>query len=528
MFLLAAVALAADPPKADACSDPGASAAYAEGYTSQQAMRTDDALAAYGRCLELDPACVDCQYEIGWSHWSRSEWAETIAAWQKTLEMHPGHSGATAWLPSARQHGSGRPVLRSNGLRVPIGTTSTPEDAPLKLELVARFQNYNSRPSHEADHFDRDVFSPKSARFLPDGSRVYVNSLEGFQTVIYDPTGPSKLRTVEHTFTAEHAALFGGASTVFDYPYNRRSPSGDPNQFSGKPVESELSHDRWMWVPYYRRDFDGGATSPSAVAIIDTTTDQIVRVMPTGPIPKYVAASPDGKWVAIAHWGDNTLGVIDTSSGDPAAFAYRPERLVVERVLSQSGLFGTDRDSTCGYCLRGTVFTPDSSLLLVARMGGGGIAGFDTSTWSYLGTVGGEKPTPRHLVISPDGNTLFVSSNKSGYVNSIPLKAVVDGLRAATGTSVDIEGWTSTFVGGGARTIELSSDGRWLFAASNSTAKLVALRAATLEKVAEVRTDSYTVGLAIAPDGKSAWTTSQGRKGKGGNSVCVYSIREGG
>ena len=36
--------------------------------------------------------------------------------------------------------------------------------------------------------------------------------------------------------------MFGGESTVFGYPYLRKSPSGDPNQFSGKPVESALSH----------------------------------------------------------------------------------------------------------------------------------------------------------------------------------------------------------------------------------------------------------------------------------------------
>ena len=78
-----------------------------------------------------------------------------------------------------------------------------------------------------------------------------------------------------------------------------------------------MSHNgRYLWVPYYRRDYDHGATSPSAVSIIDTTTDKIVRVLPTGPIPKYVAISPD-KWAAIAHWGDNTLGV-SISLGIPA------------------------------------------------------------------------------------------------------------------------------------------------------------------------------------------------------------------
>ena len=55
------------------------------------------------------------------------------------------------------------------------------------LELIARFQNYNAKPSSDADTYDQDVFSPKSANFREDGTRVYVNSLEGFVTMVYDP-----------------------------------------------------------------------------------------------------------------------------------------------------------------------------------------------------------------------------------------------------------------------------------------------------------------------------------------------------
>ena len=290
-------------------------------------------------------------------------------------------------------------------------------------------------------------------------------------------------------------------------------------------MESALSHDgRYLWVPYYRRSWDGGGTSPSAVAIIDTTTDTVVRVMPTGPIPKYVSASADGNWVAITHWGDNTVALIDVSSDDPMEFRYRDERLVVERALSQSGLAGEDRDKACGYCLRGTVFSPDSKTLLVSRMGGGGIAGFDVESGAYLGTVLGMKPTPRHLVVSPDGQTLFVSSNVSGYVSKIDIAVVIEALRAADGKRVPVEGWEAVYVGAGARTIELGPGGRYIFAAVNGRAEIVVIDAATMNIVSRVRTDSYTVGLAVSPDGRYVWTTSQGKKGVGGNSVCVYRV----
>jgi len=346
--------------------------------------------------------------------------------------------------------------------------------------------------------------------------------------VVYDPRALEKVHTIEHTFTEDDAGLFQGQTTVFDYPYMRQSPSGDPNQFSGKPVESALSHnDKYLWVPYYRREFDVGAGSPSAVAVIDTATNDIVRVLPTGPIPKYVAISPDDHWAAITHWGDNTVALIDISSGDPAQFQYRDERLVVERILSQEGLTGSNRDAACGFCLRGTTFTPDGQTLLVARMGSGGIAGFDVASGTYLGTVDGEQPTPRHLVVSPDGQTLFFTSNRSGRVSRIPLATLVAALRGADGGHVDLD-FEDVYVGGGARTLEVSPDGRYLFAAVNGHSQIVVVDTATFDVVSKVRTDSFTVGLAVSPDGRQVWTTSQGRSTRGGgNSVCVYQVTYG-
>lgn len=507
------------------CSTDDATTAYRAGFAAQAAADSDSALRHYLRCLELDPDCVACNYEIGWSYWSRGSWDSTVGAWSRTLELQPDHADAKTWLVQAKERARKAKSPGSDSLRVAVGTVGAPADGPVKLELVARFQNYRASPTAETDHYDRDIYSPKSARFSADGSKVYINSLEGFRTVVYEAAGPSKLGTVSHRFDGDDSALFHGETTVYGYVYNKRPKSGDVNQFSGKPVESALSHEgRYLWVPYYRRSWDGGGTSPSAVAIIDTTTDQVVRVMPTGPIPKYVTSSPDGRWVAISHWGDNTVALIDVSSDDPADFVYRDERLVVEHVLSQAGLAGADRDKECGYCLRGTTFTPDSKTLLVSRMGGGGIAGFDVESGEYLGTVLGMKPTPRHLVISDDGLTLFLSSNVSGYVSRIDLATVVDGLRAAAGKRVQIEGWKAVYVGAGARTISLGPGSRYVFAAVNIKSEIVVIDATTMDIVSRVRTDSFTVGLAVRPDGRQVWTTSQGRGGEGGNSVCVYRV----
>ena len=236
------------------------------------------------------------------------------------------------------------------------------------------FELHPGEPRYGVDVRDPDVLSPKSVRFSRDGAKLYVNALEGGTTLVYAWPSLRKLHRIVHRFGPADSALFGGARTVFGYPYHGLPPGGDPNVFVGRPVESALSADgRWLFVPYYRRSFDRSAQSPSALAVVDAESDRIVRVLPTGPIPKYVAASPDGRLLAVTHWGDNTVGLLDVASGDPARFRY-VARLVVERALDQTPFGGADRDTACGYCLRGTVFTPDARTLLVARMHGGGVA----------------------------------------------------------------------------------------------------------------------------------------------------------
>src|SRR4051812_33097492 len=236
----------------------------------------------------------------------------------------------------------------------------------LRNVLGARVMKAGSLDSTPERH-DREILSPKSVRFSFDGTKVYVNALEGGKTLVYAWPSLRKLPTIVHRFGPADSALFRGDSTVFHYPYFTQPPGGKANVFTGRPVESELSKDgRWLFVPYYRRSFDTFAQSPSALAVIDTRIDSIVRVLPTGPIPKYVVASPDGRLLAVTHWGDNTIALLDVSSDDPAQFHY-VRHLVVEQMLDQTPYAGTDRDRTCGFCVRGTVFTPNGRTLLVAR-----------------------------------------------------------------------------------------------------------------------------------------------------------------
>lgn len=404
--------------------------------------------------------------------------------------------------------------------RFPIGQKSTPSSAEVSLELITRFQQYSSGGLVRGDHYDTDIYSPKSVNITASG-KMYVQSLEGLKTVVYqvDSTGAIEKKTViKHTFGSSDGHLFGGETTVFGYPY--KQARANPNIFSGKPVESCLTHKgKYLWVTYYRRTFDPHAESPSAVAIIDTEADTIVRVMPTGPLPKMVAASPDGKWLAITHWGDNTVGILDISSASPAEWTY-VKHLVVDRQLAMNFSGSVNRDSNCGYCLRGTVFTPDSDHLIVGRMGGGGLAVFAMDSLYYLGTVWGMEGNVRHLAIH--GETLYLTANRSGKAQKASLEGVISAAENGERTFAD---WKTVYCQGtGARTGVVSPDGRYLFVAVNNHNKIAVVRTEDMVVVATVGADSYPVGMDISPDGTLLAVTSQGRSGGGGNSVMVYRV----
>ena len=128
----------------------------------------------------------------------------------------------------------------------------------------------------------------------------------------------------------------------------------------------------------------------------------------------------------------------------------------------------------------------------------------------------------RHLVIR--GGYLYLSINKFGYVQRIPLK---DFMLAAThmeNKKATINGWENCKVGSGTRTIEITPNGRYIVAACNSSSCLSVIDTKTMKTIATIPADSFPVGLDISKDGKYVYTTSQGHSGNGGNCVDIYQM----
>ena len=388
------------------------------------------------------------------------------------------------------------------------------------LTLENRKQNY--RPEELATA-DTDIYSPKSVNIHPNGKKYYVNSLEGAKTVVYEAGTNNKLKVVNHVYDAGDSLLWSAPSGYFPFTHYTENLS----EFYGKPVESTFTHGgRYLWIPFYRRSYDINAQDPSAVAVIDTETDEVVRLMETGPLPKMITATNDNQYLAITHWGDNTVGIIDISCDSIADWHYVAcveigHKLKLNYSLTQP----VNRDVNSGYCLRGTVFTPDNRYLLVGCMSkGGGIAVVDMNDFSWLGIVHGMRSNVRHLIIR--NGYLYLSANASGYVQRIPVNEFLDAALKMQDKQAVVDSWTDCQVGKGARTIEMTPDGCYVVAACNFSSRVCVVDADAMCVVATIEADSYPVGLDISKDGRYIYTTSQGRSGQGGNCVDIFRMDE--
>lgn len=411
----------------------------------------------------------------------------------------------------------------SKAIHPQIGTSSAASDGSIKLTLIDQYQNFDG----SSQTYEPEICSPKSVNITPDEKKFYVNSLESATTVVFDFKSRKRIKVIKHVFKeGRDDALWAPASGLFTW---RHYTDTHKNTFYGKPVESTFSHNgKYLWIPYYKRSFDINAQDPSAVAIIDTQADSIIRLMETGPLPKMICTSPDGKRIAISHWGNNTVGIINIASDSPTDWHY--ERLLVvdkELKLNFPLDHAVNRDNGSGYCLRGTAFTPDGKWLLVGCMGGGGgIAVIDMQNGKYVGRLIGMSSNVRHILIHKDW--LYLSANIPGLIQRIKvstLESYAEQLSKSNASTLSCEGWETAKVGSGARTIVISPDGRFVFAACNNESKIYVVDTHTMQPTCTIDVDSYPVGMDISHDGHVLLVTSQGHEGIiSGNCVDVFQI----
>jgi YVTN family beta-propeller protein len=234
-------------------------------------------------------------------------------------------------------------------------------------------------------------------------------ALELIETIRGGMTPKSIVATQSGLFFAQNV-MYGHSITVFDRRFRRVRTLSDeidlsrfgypafPKVVRGAPVEAALSaNGRHMYVSQYSM-YGPGFANPgfdlcvprdkidrSFVYRISVRTLRKTAAYRVGEVPKYLAASPDGRYLLVANWCSWDLSVVDLDEGRE-----------VERI-------------PIGANPRGIAFSPDSRTAYVSLVGEGDIEVVDMRKLRVVRSIPDVGVRPRHLVMSPDGRHLYVT-----------------------------------------------------------------------------------------------------------------------
>ena len=268
------------------------------------------------------------------------------------------------------------------------------------------------------------------------------------------------------------------------------------DSYRGAPVEAAFTSDGShafvsnyrMYGPGYDSSAGGDVCQKdrgqrSFVYRVDTATLEIDRLYEAGPVPKFVAVTPDDGLLLVSNWCGYDVSVID---------------LGTHRALAEIEV---------GRYPRGIAVTSDSATAYVAVMGSTDIAVIDLAAISagamqgpnparagalrFLRDVGNE---PRHLVLSPDDSVLYATLNGEGAVVALDPDTGQELLRTRTGTQP--------------RSMDISDDGTALYVVNYRSDTLTKLRARDLAILQTVATASRPIGITYDSHNDEVWVST--------------------
>ncbi|MGE5225147.1 MAG: cupredoxin domain-containing protein [Omnitrophica WOR_2 bacterium] len=215
-----------------------------------------------------------------------------------------------------------------------------------------------------------------------------------------------------------------------------------------------------------------GLFKDNAVAVLDTTTNRVLRTIsvPTGP--HGLVISPDGRWVYVSSDGDSKVSVIDTTT----------DRIVDTIEVGKNP--------------HGLAITPDGQIVLAAVFGTSQVVFIYTPQNIIIDQV--SVPNPHNIAISPDGHTAYVAAQKQGSTGL----AILDVDR---GTQVGFIPLDKT-----PRALNFSPDGKWLYFTQSGVDAVQVLDPATNLIANHIPVGASPHHPLFTPDGKAALVVSQG------------------
>ena len=243
-----------------------------------------------------------------------------------------------------------------------------------------------------------------------------------------------------------------------------------PGTYKGAPVEAAFTPDhKYVYVsnysmygaaPFTREGSDectlGEHYPDSFVYRINLATLTIDQAIEVGAVPKFVAVTPNGKYLLVSNWCSYSESIVDTATG---------------KVVTTIPL---------GPYPRGIAIDPVGGTAYVAVMGSTRIAAINLSTFavSWISNAGS---APRHLVMSADGHWLYATINGSGLVDKISLITRTVVAKVATGAAP--------------RSMTISPDGSYIYVVNYMSNTMSKVRTSDMHVVQTVPTNPNPIGI---------------------------------
>jgi YVTN family beta-propeller protein len=209
--------------------------------------------------------------------------------------------------------------------------------------------------------------------------------------------------------------------------------------------------------------------SRNSVMFVDLATRKVTHEIKTGQHPKILVASPDGKSVFAANWMSKSVTQIDVATG------------TVVRTLD------------VGKQPRGMAMTK-AGVLYVANFYSDSIDVFEGKDLEKKHEIAVCK-CPRHLVLSPDDKTLYISCLNFNQLHALDVAKETVEHRVTIGTAP--------------KSISVSGDGRYVYSADYGESRSVSVvdTADWTSRVFPIAAMDRGSGVAVTPDGRHALVT---------------------
>jgi YVTN family beta-propeller protein len=259
--------------------------------------------------------------------------------------------------------------------------------------------------------------------------------------------------------------------------------SGHPGLSRGAPVEAAFSPDhRHAYISNYSMYGAGfgpegsdvctpssarrAGVSPSYVYRVSTSRLKVDGVIRVGLVPKFLAVTPDGRYLLVSDWCSYAVSVVDLQLGKEI------------------------REIYVGAYPRGIAVTADSTTAYVAVMGSSHLAVLNLRTMKVARTIYVGN-APRHLVLDPAGRYLYVTLNGEGAVAKLDLRT----------SRVVATRWT----GRDPRSMAIAPDGRTLYVVNYFSNGVSVLRASDLAVLQHETTGKQPIGITYDNKTNDVW-----------------------